>query len=374
MLSHLFIESEYRFMNDLADPRERLPGILKALAIGVPAGMLFDWLDTPIPWMIGPMIAIASVNLMGLRVYALPYGREIGQVILGSAVGLYFTPTVVAALGANFLAILLATLSAFVIGGFGALVLSRVSGIDRKSAFFASIPGGSMAMANLAYRYGASIPPVAVSHSLRLSIVIVVIPFALTYGGIPLEASAYTPDLPFNLWIFIVLLATGAVLGGIAEKFKFHNGYLMIPIFLSAGLTIGGVELSAVPGWMTDFAQLMFGLILGERYEKAFFARHKLFIPFALLNAFFNMLASAAVGVGLFWVFGLPLSTMIISTAPGGMAEMTIVAQALQIGVPTVIAFHVFRVIIVNMGTQHIFTLGMWAIGRLRRAEAERPS
>ena len=86
------------------------------------------------------------------------------------------------------------------------------------------------------------------------------------------------------------------------------------------------------------------------------------------------MIASAAVGVGLFWAFDLPLSTMIISTAPGGMAEMTIVAQALQIGVPTVIAFHVFRVIVVNMGTQYIFTLGMWAIGRLRRAEADRPS
>jgi membrane AbrB-like protein len=356
-------------MNEFANLGERLPGILKALMIGVPAGILFDWLNTPIPWMIGPMIAVASANLLGFRLYALPFARQMGQVILGSAVGLYFTPTVVAALGANFAAILLATLSAFLIGGMGAVVMSRVSGVDQKSAFFASIPGGSMAMAVLASRYGASIPPVAVSHSLRVSIVIVVIPFALTYGGIPLEASAYTPQLPFNLWIFLPWLAVGAMLGGIAEKLRFHNGYLMIPIFLSAGLTIGGVELSAVPGWMTDFAQLMFGLVLGERYERSFFARHKLFIPFALVNALFIMIASAAVGVGLFWAFDLPLSTMIISTAPGGMAEMTIVAQALQIGVPTVIAFHLFRVIVVNMGTQHIFTLGMWLARRLGRAE-----
>ncbi|MDA1325208.1 MAG: AbrB family transcriptional regulator [Proteobacteria bacterium] len=361
-------------MNEFADLRERLPGILKAIAIGVPAGFLFAWLDTPIPWMLGPMIAVASVNLMGLRVYAVPFGRQMGQVILGSAVGLYFTPTVVVALGANFGVILLATLSAFVIGGLGALVMSRVSGIDQKSAFFASIPGGSMAMANLASRYGASIPPVAVAQSLRVSIVILVVPFALTYGGIPLDISAYKPDLPFNLWIFISWLAAGAVLGGVTEKFNFHNGYMLMPIFFGAALTIGGVELSAVPGWTTDFAQLMFGLTLGERYEKAFFARHKMFIPFALVNAFFIMTASAAVGVGLCWVFDLPLSTMIIATAPGGMAEMTIVAQALQIGVPTVIAFHVFRVIVVNMGTQHIFTLGMWLAGRLRRAEAGRPS
>jgi uncharacterized membrane protein AbrB (regulator of aidB expression) len=39
--------------------RERLPAILKALAVGIPAGFLFDRLHIPIPWMIGPMVAIA---------------------------------------------------------------------------------------------------------------------------------------------------------------------------------------------------------------------------------------------------------------------------------------------------------------------------
>jgi uncharacterized membrane protein AbrB (regulator of aidB expression) len=36
---------------------------------------------------------------------------------------------------------------------------------------------------------------------------------------------------------------------------------------------------------------------------------------------------------------------------------MTITAQALKISVPLVVAFHLFRVVIVNMGTQYIFTL-----------------
>jgi len=347
-------------MTPLAVSRDRLPGMFRALAIGVPAGWLFAWLETPIPWMIGPMIAVATVNLLGMRVHAVPYGRQMGQVILGSAVSIYFTPPIVAALGANFLPIVLATIAAFVIGGTGALVMSRVSGVDMKSSFFASIPGGSMAMAVLAERYGAQIPPVAVTHSLRVSIVVVIVPFALTYGGIPLDGEAYVPNLPFNLWVFILWLAAGFVIGGLAEKLRFHNGYMLMPIFLGAALTISGVQLSAVPTWTTDFAQLMFGLILGERYERAFFAKHKLFIPFALLNALFILLASVTVSIGLFWGFGLSLSTMIISTAPGGLAEMTIVAQALQIGVPTVVAFHLFRVIIVNMGTQHIFTIGNW--------------
>ena len=139
--------------------RERLPAILKALAVGIPAGFLFDRLHIPIPWMIGPMVAIATFNLMGVRLYAVPYGRQMGQVILGSAVSLYFTPTVVAELAANLPAIAAATVSVFLVGGLGALTLSRASGVDGKSTFFASIPGGAMAMAVLAERYGAQVVP-----------------------------------------------------------------------------------------------------------------------------------------------------------------------------------------------------------------------
>lgn len=70
--------------------------------------------------------------------------------------------------------------------------------MNEKSTFFASIPGGAMAMGVLAERYGAQIVPVAVAHSLRVSLVVILIPFALTYGGIPWEASAYRPVLPLD--------------------------------------------------------------------------------------------------------------------------------------------------------------------------------
>lgn len=355
-------------MNQFSSLRERLPGILRALAVAIPAGYLFDWLETPIPWMIGPMIAVAALNLKGVNAYAPPYARQTGQVILGSAVALYFTPTVVTALAANFGAIAVSTASAFLIGGLGAVILSRVSGVDGRSSFFASIPGGAMAMAVLAERYGASIPPVAVAHSLRVSIIVIVVPFAVTYGGIPLEAAAYRPQLALDFLILLPWLGLGFGLGEISERLGLANGYLLTPILFGAALTVNGVELSAVPHWMTDIAQLMFGLVLGARYQRAFFIRYKLFIPFALANSFFILVASALFAVALSWMFGLPIATMLISTAPGGLAEMTITAQALKVGVPLVVAFHLFRVLVVNMGTPYIFGLWIW-LGR-RKKEA----
>jgi len=344
-------------MNECTKLREQMPGILRALAVGIPAGYLFHRLHTPIPWMIGPMIGVATLNLMGVRMHSPPYARQMGQVVLGSAVSLYFTPPVVVALAANLPAILAATVAVFFVAGLGALTLSRASGVDGKSTFFASVPGGAMAMAVLAESYGAKIAPVAVAHSLRVSIVVIAIPFALTYGGIPLEAAAYRPEIALDVSILVPWLICGCLLGEVSERLHFHNGYLLMPIFFGAALTVSGVELSAVPHWMIDFAQLMFGLVLGARYERAFFARYKLFIPFALLNSFFILIASVAAGVGLAWIFGLPVATMIIATSPGGLAEMTITAQALHISVPLVVAFHLFRVVVVNMVTPYVFPL-----------------
>jgi uncharacterized membrane protein AbrB (regulator of aidB expression) len=77
--------------------------------------------------MIGPDGRCCNVKLDG-RAYAFAtISRHLGQVILGSAVSLYFTPTVVAALAGNFPAIVAATIVVFVIGALGALILSRVS-------------------------------------------------------------------------------------------------------------------------------------------------------------------------------------------------------------------------------------------------------
>jgi uncharacterized membrane protein AbrB (regulator of aidB expression) len=66
---------------------------------------------------------------------------------------------------------------------------------------------------------------------------------------------------------------------------------------------------------------------------------------FALLNSFFILVTSVIAAGVLAWAFSLPNATMIIATSPGGLAEMTITAQALQISVPLIVAFRSFRVV-----------------------------
>jgi uncharacterized membrane protein AbrB (regulator of aidB expression) len=66
---------------------------------------------------------------------------------------------------------------------------------------------------------------------------------------------------------------------------------------------------------------------------------------------------SALFAAGLAWWSGLPLATMVLATAPGGIAEMCITAKVLQLGVPLVTAAHVTRVIILVTTTGPLFRL-----------------
>ena len=67
--------------------------------------------------------------------------------------------------------------------------------------------------------------------------------------------------------------------------------------------------------------------------------------------------ASALFAWGLTGVSGLHPATLLLSTAPGGIAEMAITAKVLQLGVPVVTAFQVTRLVAVLTLTEPLYRL-----------------
>ena len=53
-------------------------------------------LHTPLPWMIGPLLATAAVSMTGAPTESWTPLRNSGQWVIGAALGLYFTPEVTA--------------------------------------------------------------------------------------------------------------------------------------------------------------------------------------------------------------------------------------------------------------------------------------
>ena len=65
-----------------------------ALALCAAGGAALATLRTPLPWMIGPLLTMAAWNFSGARLRSFRYGRQAGQLVIGTALGLYFTPVV----------------------------------------------------------------------------------------------------------------------------------------------------------------------------------------------------------------------------------------------------------------------------------------
>ena len=51
------------------------------------------------------------------------------------------------------------------------------------------------------------------------------------------------------------------------------------------------------------------------------------------------------------------IATLVLAAAPGGVAEMCITAQVMQLGVPLVTVCHVMRVVVLTVGAPTLYRL-----------------
>jgi uncharacterized protein len=328
---------------------------LKGLAACTAGAVLCQWLHTPLPWMIGPLLVMAALTLAGLQVAALPAGRQIGQIIIATALGLYFTPTVAREVFAHGDVLIVAALLAVGLAYGGAVFVARYTGIDRATAFFASVPGGAAEMAVLGERYGAKVDRIVVAQSLRVLMVVVIVPFSMTFLGVH-GSDAYEPArLPLRFDGLVVLFAVSAATSLAFAWARLPNAFMLGPLFATIALTANEIQLSAIPSPVSNIGQLLIGCALGSRFDRSFILSARRFVTVVCVSVVIAMMLSALLGAGLAMFASLVVPSMVLATAPGGIAEMCITAKVLQLGVPLVTAAHVTRVIVLVTMTGPLF-------------------
>lgn len=348
-----------------------LARVLATLGLALAAAQLCVWLKTPIPWMIGPLLATAFASMAGLPTLSSGALRNGGQWVIGAALGLYFTPQVTALVAGLWWAIALGVVWALGLGAAFGLWLERLHAprmpevgapAMRATTYFAGAIGGASEMTLLAERQGARTDLVAAAHSMRLVVVVLAIPFAMQWARSHwgLQALDMTPPGPRSaqwpglLWL---ALATGAGAWA-AQRLGRANPWFMGALLASMGLTMAGLQLSPVPSWLSNAAQLVIGVSLGVRFTAEFLHT----APRWLLSVGFGTLLMLALCAGfaglLAWATGLHPATLILASAPGGIAEMAITAKVLQLGVPVVTAFQVCRLVAVLLLVNPLF--GWW--------------
>lgn len=336
------------------------------LLLALAAALLCRWLRTPLPWMIGPLLATAVASVLGQPTRSFGPFRNAGQSIIGMALGLYFTPQVTALVASLWWAIVLAIVWALGLGwAFGRWLhrghAARIGGTDREqraTSYFAGAIGGASEMTLLAEREGGRTDLVAAAHSLRLLIVTLVVPFAFTLAGL----HGLDPTLPgprevhgVGLGVLVAASVAGAWL---MQRTGRANPWFIGALLVAMGLTMAGIELSALPQWLTNAAQLLIGVSLGVRFSAGFVRTAPRWLASVALGTVSMIVLCAGVAVLLSLGTGLHWATLVLGTSPGGIAEMAITAKVLQLGVPVVTAFQVCRLVAVLMLVEPLYRWG----------------
>ncbi|MBH3462542.1 MULTISPECIES: AbrB family transcriptional regulator [Pseudomonas] len=334
-------------------PDRSLPLFWATGLVGLAGGFIASKVGWPLPWMVGSLLAIIAVRcLTPWQLSEIPNGRKCGQWVIGIGIGLHFTPEVIEQVASHFGLIFFGALLTTVSSGVGVWLLRR-SGEDRATAFFASMPGGSGEMVNLGARNGAVLSQVAAAQSLRVLAVVLCVPalFKLLLGdGVALN---HAGSVSWGWLALIAPLSIGMAL--LWQRLRQPNPWLFGPLLVAASISLANNLQIGLPNGASQIGQWLIGSGLACHFNRAFFRRAPAFLGRTLVATALCMLIAG----GAAWVLSLfshlDLRSLTLGMMPGGIAEMSLTAETLQLSVPLVTALQVMRLLFVLFLAEPMF-------------------
>jgi len=308
------------------------------------AGVFF-WqaISGPLPWLIGPLLAVMAGKLLHADLKSIRHSRELGQAIVGLALGLTFSPQALARTLQLAPWILLAVAFALLLAWLSMQLMRRLlPTLDPLTAWLVALPGGASEMTAIGARRGAKSEWIVLGQSLRVLLVVLLYPgaFALfghvagTGGKLPLLAGTALP------WLLPAALA-----GWLLARRQWPNPWFIGPLTVSLLLASSGILAGRLPRSAVELAQLLIGIALGARVDRNELLAAPAFMRAFLLSLLLLLLLALAGALLLAWGSGLMPAQTILALAPGGITEMCLTAKAMGLDVPTIIAFQLCRLV-----------------------------
>ena len=325
------------------------PVLAFTLLLGTAGGALFTWFQLPLAWMIGSMVFCTAASMSGLPIQV-PGGLRSGMImILGIMLGSAFTPHIVDRLGEW--AISLAGLAFYIVlsAALGIVFLRKVARYDPVTAFFTATPGGLNEMVLVGGAMGGDDRTISVAHSARVMLVVMTVPvfFQMFQGYEPGNRAPLGPALT-DIPIADLALLASCALGALVGRWLRLPAYMLLgPMLVSAAIHLAGLTEGKPPGVLIAAAQIVVGAALGSRFSGVRMGRiaHTLAIASALTAML--LVITMAFSLVLNWITGIPLPALVLAFAPGGLAEMSLVALALGVDAAFVSTHHIVRIVLI---------------------------
>jgi membrane AbrB-like protein len=332
------------------------PGLGLALLLGALGGSAAQALHLPLGMLLGSLVVVGAVSILGWRpsgvTPAMPEPLRFFFVpVIGVSIGGAFTPQLMRDALLWWPSLLALALYLPLALGVGYLIYHRLGGIPKVTAFFGAVPGGLIETVVLGESAGADARMLTLLQFLRLILCIVLVPIGFTIATGHAVGSAAGVEMtgasaPITLRDTAIMLACGVAGYVIGKRLRFPAAIMTGPLFLSALAHLAGLTEAVPPGWALLLTQLVVGTSLGARFvglPRSVLGRA---LVLAIVNAAVSLALAMGFALALAPVVAEPLAAVFLAFAPGGVAEMSLVALSLQLSVVYVSLHHVARIVL----------------------------
>jgi uncharacterized protein len=332
-----------------------LTALAVTLVIGAIGGLAAHTAQLPLGYLLGSMVLVgvlAALDVKPLgRVLTLPARLRFSFVpVIGVAIGGAFTPAVIdAALGwgPSLVALLVFVPFAHALG----YQIYRKGGLGRAEAYFSAVPGGLIESVEMGQEAGADIRTLITLQTLRLILTIIAVPLIfLALTGHAVGSAAGTQMVGATAALTVkdaVLMGAAGLFGALGGKaLRLPGAIITGPLLASAVMHGTGLVQAIPPGWLIAVTQVILGTGLGVRFvgmNRALLLRCG---RLALINGAAALLLAFAFAELVHWWANEPLAAAFLAFAPGGLAEMSLIALSLNMSVLYVTAHHVVRIVL----------------------------
>ena len=325
--------------------------VLITFIIGLIGVAVFHGVDLPLPWLLGPIISCLLAALMGVPLQGVKPLNDAMRTILGVAVGATMTPVVIATFPAMWPTLILVPVMVIFIGLLGVPYFQRVWGYDFATAYYSAMPGGLQDMLVFGEEAGGNPRILSLIHATRVLVIVVALPFILKgVWGADLSNPPGAParTVPISDLVLMVVCAVVGWQG--AKRLGLFGASILGPLIVAAMMALLGILENRPPAEAIWAAQFFIGMTVGSKYAGITLSEVRRDIAAGLgfcgiLIVLTVIFVEAIYGTGL-----APGQETLLAFAPGGQAELTVLALIVGADVAFVVAHHVLRIFVVILG------------------------
>ncbi|WP_161138715.1 AbrB family transcriptional regulator [Propylenella binzhouense] len=333
--------------------RVRALRISVTLLAGAAGGSLASYAGLPAGTLSGSLLAVAIVSLAGFPTEVPNWLRLPVYLFLGIYAGTGVGPETIVQMRTwpvSF-AVVLATL--VVVVAMSYRWLNRWCGWDPISALLAAMPGSLAMVMATAESVNADLRKIAVTQTVRLLILIEIIPLLALLTGVGTGA----PDAPVHetatadLHQVAMVFALGAVGGILLMRARLPGGLMLGGLIATAVLYLTSAVDGQLPPGLVAPATVVLGAVAGSRFRPGDWQLLPRLGGPAIVAFAIGMGISLAAATLVTVTLGVGFIQAFMAFAPGAIEALIIVAFALDVDPAYVAAHHVVRFFAISLTT-----------------------